>query len=84
MPDAKIDLVLFLKGKEKRRESRFPGEYFSLNKATNLTFGFELPKGEFADSLVMQIFYSGSPNIIQFMAGEVELLTENKIPEFIP
>ncbi len=84
LPDAKIDLVLFLKGKEKRRESRFPGEYFSLNKATNLTFGFELPKGEFADSLVMQIFYSGSPNIIQFMAGEVELLTENKIPEFIP
>ena len=82
--DRRPTIRWFLKGKEKRRESRFRGEYFSLNKATNLTFGFELTKGEFADSFVLQIFYSGSPNIIQYMAGDVEWLTDNKSTELLP
>lgn len=82
--EVKIDLVLFNAGKEIRRESRFPNDYFHAGKSTPICFGFEFAPNERADSLVYQVIYGPNAELVLFGNGQLELMAENEIPEFVP
>ena len=82
--DIKLDLVIYNRQNEMRRESRYLRDYLRPEKWTDMSFGFELNTNENPDRILLEVFFENASNPVSLKPSEIELITENGIPEFKP